>query len=142
MQNQPQRKPPTGDPEGCVVVAIRIPVRALVFLVVVPVRLLWDASATAARLLGHHVLAPLARAVGRLLHGLLVVPLIRLHRHLLTPLGHALLWLHARVLTPVGHALVRLLTPVAHAVARLAGKVAAGLYRIARVLLVLPALAL
>ncbi|WP_406435894.1 hypothetical protein OHB00_17815 [Streptomyces sp. NBC_00631] len=148
-------KQQTQHPEGCLVVAIRIPVRILAFLVVLPVRLLWDALAAVARFLWQYVLAPagraLARAVGLLLRALLVVPLIWLYRHLLTPLGHGLLWLHARVLTPIGQTLVRLLTPVvatlvkavawaAGQVARAAGKIAVGLYWTARVLLVLPAL--
>lgn len=148
-QSQPSRAQPQ-PPEGCLVVAIRIPVRIVVFLVVLPVRLLWDALAAVARFLWQYVLAPTCRAIGRavglLLHALLVVPLTWIHRHLLTPLGHVLRWLHARVLTPIGHALVRLLTPVVAAVVKavawVAGGLAVGLYWTARVLLVLPALAL
>ncbi|MEU9341424.1 hypothetical protein AB0D74_09405 [Streptomyces sp. NPDC048278] len=153
---QPRQSQPPWQPapdEGCLVVAIRIPVRILAFLVVLPIRLLWDALAAVARFLWRYLLAPAGRAVGLLLRALLVVPLIWAYRHLLTPLGHALLWLHARVLTPLGRALVRLLTPVAQAVAAavvwvagkiawLAGKLTVGLYWTARVLLVLPALAL
>ncbi|WP_316773074.1 hypothetical protein [Streptomyces sasae] len=172
MQKQPQRQPQTQHPEGCLVVAIRIPVRIFVFLVVLPIRLLWDALAAVARFLGRYVLAPVVRAIGRILHLLLVVPLIWLYRHLLTPLGHALAWLYARVLTPIGHALAwlctrvlistghalgwlyaRVLTPIGHALVRLLTPVAKGvawafdmlgtaLYWTARVLLVLPALAL
>ncbi|MFG2936116.1 hypothetical protein [Streptomyces sp. NPDC048282] len=108
------------------------------FLVVLPVRLLWDACAAAARFLGRYVLVPTGRAIGWILHRLLVLPLIWLYRHLLTPLGHALLWLHARVLTPIGHALLWLLTPVAQVFDRLATALA----WTARVLLVLPARAL
>ncbi|MEU9453788.1 hypothetical protein [Streptomyces sp. NPDC048277] len=157
MQKQPQRQPQPQHPEGCLVVAIRIPVRIFVFLVVLPVRLLWDACAAVARFLWRYVLTPVARAIGRVLHKLVVVPLIWLYRYLLTPLGHALVWLYARVLTPTGHALVwfhtrvltpiahalvRLLTPVAKAVARVIDMLGTALYWIARVLLVLPALAL
>ncbi|MEV5957339.1 hypothetical protein AB0M11_26820 [Streptomyces sp. NPDC051987] len=149
MDIQTQPTPRTQHPEGCLVVAIRIPVRILTFLVVLPVRLLWDALTAVARLLWRFLLAPVGRAVGLLLHALLVVPLIWLHRHVLTPLGHGLLWFHARVLTPLGHVLLRLLTPVAKAVALLAavvawaaGRLAVGLYRILCVLLLLPALAL
>ncbi|MER5786946.1 hypothetical protein [Streptomyces sp. NPDC001980] len=159
MQKRPQRppQPQPQHPEGCLVVAIRIPVRIFVFLVVLPVRLLWDAFAATARFLWRYVLAPVGRAIGRILHGLLVVPLIWLYRHLLTPLGHALLWLcarvfppvghalvwfYARVLTPIGHAVVRLLTPAVKAVARVFDMLGTALYWTARVLLVLPALAL
>ncbi|MFD8720710.1 hypothetical protein ACFV2H_22665 [Streptomyces sp. NPDC059629] len=157
MQKQPQRQPQTQHPERCLVVAIRIPVRIFVFLVVLPIRLLWDALAAVARFLGRYVLAPVVRAIGRILHLLLVVPLIWLYRHLLTPLGHALAWLYARVLIPIGHALgwlyARVLTPIGHVLVGLLTPVAKGvawafdmlgtaLYRTARVLLVLPALAL
>ncbi|MFD4504023.1 hypothetical protein [Streptomyces sp. NPDC058457] len=159
MQKRPQRAPQPQYPEGegCLVVAIRIPARILVFLVVLPVRLLWDACGAVARFLWRYVLAPVGRAVGRLLHGLLVVPLIWLYRYLLTPLGHALAWLYARVLTPLGHALLwfhaRVLTPIGHAVVWLLTPAAkavewvfdmlgTALYWTVRVLLVLPALAL
>ncbi|MER7836367.1 hypothetical protein ABTY98_10740 [Streptomyces sp. NPDC096040] len=156
MQKQPQRRPQpqAQHPEGCLVVAIRIPVRIFVFLVVLPVRLLWDAFAAGARFLWRHLVVPVARflwrygltpagrAIGRLLHVLLVVPLIWLYRYLLTPLGHALGWLHARVLTPIGHAVLWLLTPVAQAVAWVFEQLLGALYWITRVLLVLPAVAL
>ncbi|MEW1772179.1 hypothetical protein [Streptomyces sp. NPDC086777] len=140
-QSRPQSRPPSQHPEGCLVVAIRIPVRIFVFLVVLPVRLLWDAFAATARFLWRYVLAPVGRAAGLVLHALLVVPLVWLYRHLLTPLGHALRWFHARVLTPIGHALVRLLTPVVKILEQVLGMLGTALYRIARVLLVLPALA-
>ncbi|MFF4120667.1 hypothetical protein ACFY0P_45580 [Streptomyces sp. NPDC001714] len=155
---QPSPRPPQAhQPEGCLVVAVRIPVRIFVFLVVLPVRLLWDALAAAARFLWQYVLAPVGRALGRVLHGLVVVPLIWLYRYVLTPLGHALvwlcahvfppighalMWLYARVLTPIGHAVVRLLTPVVKAAAWVVDMLGTALYRIARVLLVLPAVAL
>ncbi|MFE5037763.1 hypothetical protein [Streptomyces sp. NPDC056683] len=161
MQKRPQRppqpQPPSQHPEGCLVVAVRIPVRIFVFLVVLPVRLLWDALAAAARFLWRYVLVPVGRAIGLVLHALLVVPLIWLYRHLLTPLGHALrwlcaqvfppagralVWLYARVLTPIGRVLVRLLVPVAKALEWVFEMLGAALYWTARVLLVLPALAL
>ncbi|MFJ9560791.1 hypothetical protein ACIRQQ_12205 [Streptomyces fuscichromogenes] len=142
MQKRTQRPPQPQHPEGCLVVAIRIPVRIFVFLVVLPVRLLWDAFTATARFLWQYLLAPLGRAIGRILHALLVVPLIWLYRYLLTPIGHALLWLHARVLTPIGHAVVWLLTPVAKAVEWVFGMLGTALYWTVRVLLVLPALAL
>ncbi|WP_217549524.1 hypothetical protein [Streptomyces sp. GbtcB6] len=141
-QPQPQPQSQAQHPEGCLVVAIRIPVRILVFLVVLPVRLLWDACAAVARFLWRYALAPVGRAIGWVLHGLLVVPLIWLYRYLLTPLGHALVWLYARVLTPIGHAVVWLLTPAAKAVAWVFDMLGTALYWTARVLLVLPALAL
>jgi len=67
--------------------------------------------------LWRYVVVPGAKAVGRLTKVLVLVPLVWLYRHVLTPLGHALAWtargignglawLYARVLTPVGHACV------------------------------------
>ncbi|MER6227258.1 hypothetical protein ABT189_43050 [Streptomyces sp900105755] len=161
MQKRPQwpqqPQPPSQHPEGCLVVAVRIPVRIFVFLVVLPVRLLWDALTAAGRFLWRYVLVPVGRAIGLVLHALLVVPLIWLYRHLLTPLGHALrwlcaqvfppagralVWLYARVLTPIGHVLVRILVPVAKALEWVFEMLGAALYWTVRVLLVLPALAL
>jgi hypothetical protein len=156
-QPQPQLQPQAQHPEGCLVVAIRIPVRIFVFLVVLPVRLFWDALAATAPFLWRYVLAPVGRAIGWVLHGILVVPLIWLYRYLLTPLGHALMWLcarvlppighalawfYARVLTPIGHAVVWLLTPAAKAVEWVFEMLGTALYWTVRVLLVLPALAL
>ncbi|MGW2558872.1 hypothetical protein ACWCXB_06405 [Streptomyces sp. NPDC001514] len=67
-------------PEGCLTVAIRIPVRIVVLLVVVPLRMVWD---------------------------LLVVCGRVLERVLLRPLGRALEWLYEAVLAPVGRAIAR-----------------------------------
>ncbi|MFE9449391.1 hypothetical protein [Streptomyces sp. NPDC006739] len=136
----PAQQPPAPQhPEGCLVVAIRLPVRILVLVLVVPVRLVWDALVAVGKFLGRYLLAPVGRALALLLHALLVVPLVWLYRYLLTPLGHALCRLYARVLTPVGHAIRRLLTPVGLALARLLSGIGTALYWIARVLLVLPA---
>ena len=64
--------------EGCLTTLVRVPVRIVVLVVVVPVRMLWD------------LLALCGRA---------------LHRTVLRPVGHGLVWVYAVVLTPVGHAL-------------------------------------
>ncbi|MFF4396830.1 hypothetical protein [Streptomyces sp. NPDC001480] len=141
-----QPPPPPERAEGCLVVALRIPLRIVVLVLVVPVRMAWDALAATGRFLWRYALAPAGRAIGWLLYGLVVVPLGWLYRYLLTPLGHALAWVYARVLTPVGHALMWVLRPVGQALAWLLRMAATGigtvLYRIARVLLVLPALVL
>lgn len=138
--------PPTERAEGCLVVALRIPLRIVVLVLVVPVRMAWDALVAAGRFLWRYGLAPAGRALGLLLYGLVVVVLGWLYRYLLTPLGHALAWVYARVLTPAGHALMRVLRPVGQAVALVLGVLATGigtvLYWTARVLLVLPALVL
>src|SRR4051794_27469369 len=103
--------------EGCLVVALRIPVRIVVFVLVVPVRMLWDALVAVGRFVGRYVLTPVGRALAWLLHVLVAVPLGWLYRYLLTPLGHAVVWLYARVLTPIGHAVMWVLRPVGQAVA-------------------------
>lgn len=182
-------------PEGCLTVAIRIPVRIVVLVLVVPVRMVWDALVVVGRFLRdsvlrplwralvvwpltalwRYVVVPLAKAVGWLGKVLLVIPLVWLYRYVLTPVGHGfawvargivagLEWVYARVLTPIGHGIVWLLkgvgavlawifTPIGRALAWcvggivwLAGTILNGvgvaLYWIARILLVLPAVAL
>jgi hypothetical protein len=143
-----EKQPARGrEPDGCLVVALRLPVRIVVFVLIVPVRMVWDALVVAGRFLRDAVLRPLGRALmwpvlalwryvlvplGRVLvwlgNALVVVPLLWLYQYVLTPLGKAvavtLAWLYARVLAPFGHAVMGVLVPLA------------------RVLLVLPALAL
>lgn len=86
-QTRANRRPP--EPyeggEGCLTVAVRIPVRIVVLVLVVPVRMIWDLLAAGTRLLG--------RTLGTLGHVLIEVPLVWLYEKLLTPLGRGLLWL-------------------------------------------------
>ncbi|MFJ9715223.1 hypothetical protein ACIRPQ_04640 [Streptomyces sp. NPDC101213] len=123
----PVRQPAPQQPEGCLVVAIRLPVRIVALVLVLPVRMAWDALVVAGRLLNDILLRPLGRALlwlGRVLvvlplaglwryavvplgkalallvRVLVLAPLVWCHRHLLTPVGHALAWLYAHVLTP------------------------------------------
>lgn len=153
-KSRPER--PAGG-EGCLVVAIRVPVRIVVLVLVVPVRTVWDALVVAGRFLngtvfrpagrallwvGHavfvwpfvglwrYVLVPLGRFLVRLGTVLVVLPALAVHRCVLTPLGHAAVWVYARVLTPFGHVL-----------AAAGAGIGTGLYWTARILLVLPALA-
>ena len=156
-------KPPPGpqQPEGCLVVALRLPVRIIALVVVLPVRMAWDALVVVGRCLTDTALRPAGRA------------LQWLYARVLTPVGHALAWvawgigaalgrLYARVLTPVGRSVAwlvrhlvvapakwlheKVLAPVGRAVAWLAGVIGTGigtaLYWTVRVLVVLPALAL
>lgn len=138
--------PPGAGAEGCLAVAIRVPVRIVVLVLVVPVRMLWDACVVGGRLLRDTVLRPLGRVVGWVARALFVWPWVALWRYVVVPLGTALawlgrvllvvpaVWLYRAVLTPLGHALARfaggvgsvlgwmyarLLTPVGHAVAAL-----------------------
>jgi hypothetical protein len=117
-------KPSPGRPgaqaEGCLVVAIRIPVRIVVLVLVVPVRMVWDAVAVGGRFLRDTLFRPLGRALGRALgwvaRALFVWPWVALWRYVVLPVGGALarlgqvllvvpaVWLYRTVLTPLGHA--------------------------------------
>lgn len=130
-------------PEGCLAVAIRVPVRIVVLVLVVPVRMAWDALVGAGRFLNDTVLRPVGRALLWLGRAVFVWPFVALWRYVVVPLakglawlGNVLLviplvWLYRYVLTPVGHACAwvargigagltwlyaRVLTPVGHAV--------------------------
>ncbi|MDQ8700972.1 hypothetical protein RCO28_00505 [Streptomyces sp. LHD-70] len=104
--------------EGCLVTAIRLPVRIVVLVLVVPVRMVWDALVVCGRFLDRALLRPLGRALAWLGRALFVVPWVWAYRNLLTPFGHGLVWtlrtlvarpaqwLCAHVLTPLGQLLV------------------------------------
>ncbi|MEU2717868.1 hypothetical protein [Streptomyces sp. NPDC007205] len=134
-------KPPPQprQPEGCLTVAIRVPLRILVLVLVVPVRMGWDVLVITGRLLRDTVFGPFGRALTWAATALFVWPFVGLWRYVLVPVGKALAWLgtvlvvvpavwmYRYVLTPVGHAVAwlargvyaRVLCPVGHAVARL-----------------------
>ncbi|WP_097264052.1 hypothetical protein [Streptomyces sp. TLI_55] len=114
---EPQKPlPEPRQPEGCLVTAIRIPVRIVVLVLVVPVRMAWDALVVAGRFLNDTVLRPLGRALewalewtGRILF---VWPLLGLWRYLLVPLGKGLAWLgNVLVVVPAVWLYRYLLTP-------------------------------
>lgn len=154
LQKPPVAEPPVSPagrtsgqaPEGCLVVAIRLPVRIVVLVLVVPVRMVWDGLAVMGRFLRDTVLRPLGRALAWLGKALFVWPLIGLWRYVVVPAATALawlgkvlvvtpvVWLHRYLLTPLGHVLAwlvrgvgaglawgyaRVLTPVGHALLRL-----------------------
>lgn len=99
------QQPPPRQPEGCLTVAIRIPVRIVVLVLVVPVRMIWDVLAAAARALHRTVLRPAGRALKWLGHTLVVVPLVFL--------GHCLSWLlRTLVVTPLAWLWRWLVVPV------------------------------
>ncbi|MFG3204798.1 hypothetical protein [Streptomyces sp. NPDC048192] len=112
--------PRSAQPEGCLTVAVRVPLRIVVLVLVVPVRMAWDALAVTGRLVRDAVLRPAGRALLRAGEVLCVRPLAALWRHVLVPAGRALswlgtvlvavpaLWCHRHLLTPAGHALARL----------------------------------
>ncbi|MGW5615404.1 hypothetical protein [Streptomyces sp. NPDC003877] len=141
-------------PEGCLAVAIRMPVRIVVLVLVVPVRMVWDALVVTGRFLNDTLLRPLGRALlwlgravfvwpfvglwryvavplgtalARLAHVLVVVPLVWFHRSVLTPLGHAIAWAGRGVGAALGWVYAHLLTPVGHAVTWVLRGIGAGL---------------
>lgn len=89
---------PQGQGDGCVAAVVRIPVRVVAFVVVLPLKLLWDALAWVCRALWQYVLYPPLRAFGLLLSAI--------WRHVVVPVGRVLIvipavWLWTYVLFPV-----------------------------------------
>ncbi|KUN83604.1 hypothetical protein AQJ66_18515 [Streptomyces bungoensis] len=124
----PQKPPPPPPPEGCLTVAVRVPVRIVALVLVLPVRMAWDALAAAGRFLHRAVLRPLGRILLLLAHALLVLPCAALWRRVLVPAGKALAWLgRVLVAVPLGWLYTYLLTPLGHALAGLARGTGAGL---------------
>ncbi|KPC84881.1 MULTISPECIES: hypothetical protein [unclassified Streptomyces] len=167
--------PPHEGGEGCVTTLVRMPVRIVVLVLVLPVRMLWDLLVVGGRALERvllrplgralqwvydHVLAPVGRALVWLALALLVrpwvglwryvavpvarygvvVPLVWLHRALLTPAGHGLRWLYDRLLVPAVTALVTVLLvwPAAGVWRYLLKPVGTGAHWLVTHLLVLP----
>ncbi|MEU2223261.1 hypothetical protein [Streptomyces sp. NPDC018347] len=121
--------PPPRRPEGCLVVAVRLPVRIVVLVLVVPVRMVWDALVVTGRLLRDTVLRPLGRALLWAGRALFVWPFTALWRYVLVPAGRALAWLVralvALVVVPAGWLHRYVLTPLGRALALLARGVGA-----------------
>ncbi|WP_328747479.1 hypothetical protein OHT57_18225 [Streptomyces sp. NBC_00285] len=135
LEKQSAQQAPS--PEGCLTVAIRIPVRIVVLVLVVPVRLMWDALMVVGRFLRDSVLrplwralvvwpcvalwryavVPLAKALGWLGKVLLVIPLVWLYRYVLTPVGHGTVWVARGFAAGVGWLYRHVLTPVGHGIA-------------------------
>ncbi|MDQ0990898.1 hypothetical protein QFZ74_002126 [Streptomyces sp. V3I7] len=153
-RKSPDGPQPPPQAQGCLVVAIRLPVRIVALVLVVPVRMLWDALVVAGRFLTDTVLRPVGRVLLWLGRAVFVWPWVALWRYVAVPVGRALLWLgrvlvvvplgwlHRSLLTPLGHGIawlargvgaalkwlyVRLLTPLGHGIAWLARGVGAAL---------------
>ncbi|MFI9829456.1 hypothetical protein ACIHIX_17390 [Streptomyces sp. NPDC051913] len=164
---EPQKPlPEPRQPEGCLVTAVRIPVRIVVLVLVVPVRMVWDALVVTGRFLGDTLLRPFGRAllwVGRAVfvwplvglwryvavplgkglawlgNVLVVVPLGWLYRYVLTPVGHGLAWVYARVLTPIGHGIRWVLRGIGAGLAAVGLGLYAAAAWLARYLVLVPA---
>ncbi|MET9536795.1 hypothetical protein ABZY16_04690 [Streptomyces sp. NPDC006553] len=124
---------------------IRIPVRIVVLVVVLPVRMVWDVLTAAAHVLDRTVLRPvgrglawvftgagrgiawlftaLGRGVGWFFHHAMGRPARWLYRSLLTPVGRGLAW----VFTGVGRGLAWVFTGVGRGLARVFTGVGVGL---------------
>ncbi|MEU2436841.1 hypothetical protein ABZ595_11660 [Streptomyces rubradiris] len=125
LQKSPE---PRKEPDGCLVVAVRLPVRIVVLVLVVPVRMVWDALVVTGRLLRDTVLKPLGRALLWIGRALFVWPFVALWRYLLVPFGRALAWLgRVLVVVPAVWCYRYVLTPVGHALVLLARGIGAGL---------------
>src|SRR5437899_978301 len=78
--------------DGCLIAAIRLPLRIIALVIVLPVRLLWDALAAVGRALERYVLAPFGRGLAWLGRWLVVVPAVALWRYVLSPVGRGIGW--------------------------------------------------
>ena len=98
-----RREPTRYEPgEGCLTTMVRLPVRIVVLVLVVPVRLVWDALVVCAKAVDRTVLRPFGRGMTWLWRTLVVAPLAWLWRYLVVvPAG----WFWRGVLAPVGRAL-------------------------------------
>ncbi|MBP0460176.1 hypothetical protein [Streptomyces montanisoli] len=97
--------------EGCLVAAVRLPLRVVVFVVVLPVRMVWDALGWSVRAVDRAVLRPLGRGLAWAVRVLVGLPLlwaaIALWRWVVVPVVRygvvvPSVWLYRRVLTPFG----------------------------------------
>ncbi|MEU8459762.1 hypothetical protein [Streptomyces sp. NPDC029003] len=130
-----EKRQPAPGAEGCLVGVLRVPVKIVAVLVVLPVRVVWDVLVAAARLLNRRVLGPVGRGLGRfharvlrpvlgvlgraaviLLKLVFVWPWAGLWRYALEPAGRGLAWLGRAagtyLLRPLGEGLGRALRAV------------------------------
>ncbi|MFE2149405.1 hypothetical protein ACFXAO_05170 [Streptomyces lavendulae] len=112
--------------EGCLVGVLRVPVKVVAVLVVLPVRVVWDLLVAVARLLNRHVLGPAGRGLRRF-HEAVARPVLRvLGRVAKTLLMLVFVWpwtgLWRHVLGPAGRGLARLGSALAAYVLRPLGR--------------------
>ncbi|MFI2311964.1 hypothetical protein AMK17_14940 [Streptomyces sp. CB00072] len=84
--------------ESILTTLIRIPVRIVVVVLVLPVRMAWDALTALWHAADRVLLRPLGRALAWLLDTLVLTPLTWLYTWVLTPLGKAASWLAVALL--------------------------------------------
>ncbi|UXY27534.1 hypothetical protein [Streptomyces sp. HUAS TT20] len=128
MQFEKAPEPRRQEPEGCLVVALRVPIRIFVLVLVVPVRMAWDVLVVGGRFLTDTVLRPLGRALLWLGRAVFVWPWVALWRYVVVPVAKALAWAgHMLVVVPLGWLYRYVLTPVGHALAWIGRGIGAGL---------------
>ncbi|WP_329287845.1 hypothetical protein [Streptomyces sp. NBC_01455] len=144
LEKPPADERPVPRAEGCLTVAVRLPVRIVVLVLVVPVRMTWDALVVVGRSLRDTVLRPAGRALLWVAWAVFVWPWVTLWRYAVVPvartlgrLGYVLLvvpaaWLYGRVLTPLGHAIAWTARGACAALAWLSRGVLGGLGRLLR----------
>ncbi|GGS17703.1 hypothetical protein F2B00_13490 [Streptomyces parvus] len=79
--------------EGILTTLIRIPVRIVVLVLVLPARMVWDALTALWHAADRVLLRPLGRALAWLLDTLVLAPLTWLYTWVIAPLGKAAAWL-------------------------------------------------
>nr|WP_119295637.1 hypothetical protein [Streptomyces sp. YIM 130001] len=79
--------------EGCLLVAVRLPVRIIVLVLVVPVRMVWDLVVSGGRFVGRAVLLPFGRGLAWLGRVLFALPAVFLWQRALKPFGQGFAWL-------------------------------------------------
>ncbi|MFJ6807256.1 hypothetical protein ACIQRK_14670 [Streptomyces anulatus] len=84
--------------ESILTTLIRIPVRIVVVVLVLPVRMVWDTLTAFWHAADRVLLRPLGRALAWLLDTLVLTPLTWLYTWVLTPLGKAASWLAVALL--------------------------------------------
>ncbi|MEN8650471.1 hypothetical protein ABCR94_07475 [Streptomyces sp. 21So2-11] len=170
-KHPPARQEPepaiAADPEreradGCLTAVIRIPVRIVVLVLFVPVRMIWDLLSICAKATGRalasvcqvlfvipavwlyeHVLVPVAKALGYVAYGVLILPWIALWKYVVVPLVRygivvPVVWVYRRVLTPVGHGLAWLARGFGYGISVAARGLAAAVVWTVMTLLVTP----
>ena len=128
--------------DGCLTTVVRIPVRIVVLLVVVPVRMVWDLLVVCGRAVDRVLLRPLGRALAWVFENVLtplglattwlavfigkalfVWPWVALWRYVVVPvvtygLVVPLVWVYRQLLTPLGHGIAWLVEHLLVAPAR------------------------
>jgi hypothetical protein len=137
--------------DGCLAQAVRIPVRVVVLLVVVPVRMVWDVLVLCGRAVERVLLRPLGRALAWVFEKVLT-PVARAVGWVATVIAKALfywpwvaLWRYVVVpvvtyglVVPVVWVYQQLLTPLGHGIAWLLRALGRGCVQLVRTLLVVP----